>query len=68
MEAADIYTTGIGKKSDNVFNDGRDTCNTWYSQWGENDFFEAVYIDWENRKTEEIDGQPLTYYLTILGW
>ena len=68
MEAADIYTTGIGKKSDNVFNDGRDTCNTWYSQWGEDDFFEAVYIDWENRKTEEIDGQPLTYYLTILGW
>lgn len=68
MEAADIYTTGIGKKSDNVFNDGRDTCNTRYSQWGENDFFEAVYIDWGNRKTEKIDGQPLTYYLTILGW
>ena len=68
MEAADIYTTGIGKKSNNVFNDARDTCNAWYSQWGENDFFEAAYSDWENRKNEKIDGQPLTHYLTILGW
>ena len=38
MEAADIYTTGIGKKSDNVFNDARVTCDGWYSDWGENDY------------------------------
>ena len=42
MEAADIYTTGVGKKSDNVFNDGRETCESWYKQWGEKDFLEAV--------------------------
>lgn len=68
MEAADIYTTGIGKKSDNVFNDGKETCESWYKQWGEKDFFEAVNEDWKNRKNEEIDGKPLSYYLDILGW
>ena len=68
MEAADIYTTGIGKKSDNVFNDARVTCDGWYSDWGEKDFFDAVYTDWENRKTEQVDGEPLTHYLDILGW
>lgn len=68
MEAADIYTTGIGKKSDNAFNDARVTCDSWYLDWGEDDFFDAVYTDWENRKTEQVDGQPLTYYLDVLGW
>lgn len=68
MEAADIYTTGIGKKSDNVFNDGRKTCESWYKQWGEKDFLEAVNEDWKNRQNEEIDGKPLSYYLDILGW
>ena len=68
MEAADIYTTGVGKKSDNVFNDGRETCESWYKQWGEKDFLEAVNEDWKNRQNEEIDGKPLSYYLDILGW
>lgn len=68
MEAADIYTTGVGEKSDNVFNDGRKTCESWYKQWGEKDFFEAVNEDWKNRQNEEIDDKPLKYYLDILGW
>lgn len=68
MEAADIYTTGIGQKSDNAFNDARATCDSWYSDWGEDDFFDAVYTDWKNRKTEQVDGKPLTHYLDILGW
>ena len=68
MEAADIYTTGVGKKSDNVFNDGRETCESWYKQWGEKDFLEAVNEDWKIRQNEEIDGKPLSYYLDILGW
>lgn len=68
MEAADIYTTGVGKKSDNAFNDGRETCESWYKQWGEKDFIEAVTEDWKNRQNEEIDGKPLSYYLDILGW
>ena len=38
MEAADIYTTGIGKKSDNVFNDAKVTCESFYEQWGKKIF------------------------------
>lgn len=68
MEGADIYTTGIGKKSDNVFNDARVTCQSWYEQWGEKEFVEIVNEDWNTRKNEKIDGKPLTYYLDILGW
>ena len=68
MEAADIYTTGIGHKSDNVFNDGRATCESFYNQFGEKDFIETVNLDWENRKNETIEGKPLSHYLDILGW
>ena len=68
MEAADIYTTGVGKKSDNVFDDGKKTCEAWNNQWGEKDFIDTINEEWENRKNEEIDGKPLTYYLDILGW
>ena len=68
MEAADIYTTGVGKKSDNVFNDGRKTCESFYQQLGEKDFIDTVNEDWDNRKNEQIDGKPLSHYLDILGW
>lgn len=68
MEGAYIYTTGIGKKSDNVFNDARVTCQSWYEQWGEKEFVEIVNEDWETRKNEKVDGKPLTHYLDILGW
>lgn len=68
MEAADIYTTGIGKKSDNVFNDGRASCESWYQQWGEKEFISIVEEDWKNRQNEQIDGKALSYYLDILGW
>ena len=54
MEAADIHNTGIGKKSDNAFNDGRETCESWRKEWGESEFNEAVNTDWGNRKDEEI--------------
>lgn len=68
MEAADIYNTGIGQKSDNVFNDGRETCEIWYKQWGEKEFIKVTNDDWENRKKEEVEGEKLSYYLDILGW
>ena len=68
MEAADIYTTGIGKKSDNAFDDAKKTCETWYQQWGEKDFVEAANEDWSERKNEKIDGKELSYYIEILGW
>lgn len=68
MEAADIYTTGVGKKSDNVFNDGRETCESFYQQWGEKDFIDTVNEDWKSRQNEQIDGKPLTHYLDVLGW
>ena len=68
MEAADIYTTGIGKKSDNVFNDGRASCESWYQQWGEKEFISIVEEDWKSRQNEQIEGKPLSYYLDILGW
>lgn len=68
MEASDIYTTGIGKKTDNVFNDARETCEKSYSQWGEKNFYDAVYADWEEQKSGTIEGKTLEYYLDILGW
>lgn len=67
-EAADIYNIGIGQKSSNIFNDARETCEGYYKNWSEKDFYEAVYTDWENRKNETIDGKNLEYYLEILGW
>lgn len=68
MEGADIYNTGIGKKSNNVFDDARETCNGWYNDWGEDEFYSAVNEDWSNRQNEEIDGKPLTYYIEILNF
>lgn len=68
MEAADIYTTGVGKKSDNVFNDGREACEDLKKQLGDANFGEVVNADWANRKDEQIDGKPLEHYLTILDW
>lgn len=71
MEAADIYTTGYGAKSDNVFNDARDTCYNFlkYTYHSNNyEFDKAVDIDWKHRKSEQVDGKDLEYYLSILGW
>ena len=68
MEAADIYITGVGQKSDNVFNDARATCESFYDQWGEEEFIKTVNIDWKNRKNEKIEGKRLKYYLKILNW
>ena len=68
MEASDIYTTGVGKKTDNAFNDGRDTCTELMDQMGYDDFVDTVNTDWQNRQNEQIEGKPLSYYLDILGW
>lgn len=71
MEAADIHTTGIGAKSNNVFNDGRDTCNSMFNNvYGGDEamFISDVKIDWDSKKDMQIDGKDLTYYLSILGW
>ncbi len=68
MEAVDIQKTGIGRESDNVFDDAKETCNSWYTDWGDDAFYSAVYADWEDRKEETIEDKPLTYYLDILNW
>lgn len=68
MEGADIYNSGRLKANENAFDKATEQCELWYDDWGEEDFFEAVKIDWENRKNEEIEGKPLTYYLDVLGW
>ena len=67
MEAADLYATG-GQKSNNVFNDARETCEEFYKNESEDEFFEAIRIDWGNRKSETIEGENLEYYLNELGW
>lgn len=67
MEAADLYTTG-GQRTNNVFDEARRTCESWYQTWSEDDFYESTYIDWSNRKKEKIEGETLEYYLTRLGW
>lgn len=68
MEAADIYTTGVGKKSDNVFNDGREVCEELRAELSQADFDELIKADWAIRKDEQINGKTLEHYLTILGW
>ena len=68
MEAADIYATGVGNKTDNVFDDAKVTCEGFKDMLGEEDFISTVTDDWENRQNEQIDGKPLNYYLDILGW
>lgn len=68
MEAADIYTTGIGKKSDNIFEDAKNTCQAFYDGGTPESFYEAIDIDWSNRSGEMIDNKPLSYYTDKLGW
>lgn len=71
MEAFDIHTTGIGGKTNNAFNDGRETCEQMFRDVYKNDektFISDVSIDWESRKNEQIDGEAMPYYLGILGW
>lgn len=68
MEASDIYTTGVGKKTDNVFNDAKATCEGFKDMLGEKDFINTVAEDWKNRQNEQIEDKPLSYYLDILGW
>lgn len=68
MEAADIYTTGIGKKSDNIFEDAKNTCQAFYDGGTSESFYEAINIDWSNRSEEMIDNKPLSYYTDKLGW
>lgn len=53
MEAADIHTTGVGAKTDNAFNDGRDTCSATYTSaytGNEAQFVSDVDSDWNTRK------------------
>lgn len=68
MEASDIYTTGVGQKTDNVFDDAKVTCESFKETLGEEDFISTVEEDWKNRQSEQIEGKPLSYYLDILGW
>lgn len=68
MEASDIYTTGVGKKTDNIFYDAKNTCEAFYEGGTPESFYEAIDIDWENRSEEKIDDRSLTYYVDKLGW
>lgn len=70
-EGYDIHTTGVGHKSDNVFNDGRKHCQFMFKEVYKGDteeFINDINIDWDDKKNEEVDGKPLTYYLDILAW
>lgn len=67
MEAADLHNTG-GQKTDNLFNEAKKTCDSWLQEWGKDDFYEAIDVDWKNRSGELIDGKPLTDYIDQLGW
>jgi hypothetical protein len=71
MEAYDINTTGIGAKTDNAFNDGRKFCELLFNDVYKNDrdsFISDVATDWNTKKSKQVDGKDLTYYLSILGW
>ena len=79
MEGSDIYLTdnvlylrdGIGEIETDIetaFNRAKRTCEGWYADWGEEEFYKLNEMDWETRQTEDLDGHPLTYYLDKLGW
>lgn len=71
MEGYDIHTTGFGAKSDNVFNDGREFCeSTWRTDYEDNRdlFINTVEADWSDKKDLEVEGKTLSYYLSVLGW
>lgn len=79
MEGSDIYLTdnilylrdGIGEIETDIetaFTRAKQTCENWYKDWGEEEFYQLNEMDWETRQTEELDGHPLTYYLDKLGW
>lgn len=71
MEAIDVQTTGVGRKSENVFNDARDTCNWMFTDIyssNETDFASSVNSDWDTRHSETLEGKSAEYYLSILGW
>lgn len=68
MEAADIYKTGIGGNKDTAFDDAHKTCSKWYREWVEEDFYSAVYEDWEVRKDEIVDDDTLEQILAELKW
>ena len=62
MEAADLYR---GNMEEGAFDKAKETCLELQKI---DDFDELINQDWENRKEEEIEGKPLSYYLDILGW
>ena len=65
MEAADLYKTGTS--AENVFDEGRRTCNTMAKSYDNtNEFISDVEADWKNRKDEQIDGHDLEYHLQII--
>lgn len=65
MEAADLYKTG--SNAENVFDEGRRTCNTMAKSYDNTDeFISDVEADWKNRKDEQIDGHDLEYHLQII--
>ena len=69
MEAADLYTDKTRTSTENVFDAGRKTCEKLRTQLGDDDeFIKTVKADWERRKDEQIDGKPLSHYLTTLNW
>lgn len=69
MEAADLYTDKTRTSTENVFDAGRKTCEKLRTQIGDDEeFIKTVKADWERRKEEQIDGKPLSHYLTVLNW
>lgn len=71
MEAADIYTTGVGNKSGNSFDDGKASCENMLKttfQGDKNEFIKVIGEDWSNRKSETIEDKSLEHYYSVLNW
>jgi hypothetical protein len=62
--------TGVGKKTDNAFNDGCKFYESLLKDVYSNDkvaILKDVDTDWSNRNSEGVDDKDMTYYLGILG-
>lgn len=70
MEAVDLYNSLSSitspmertKRANTIFQDGMDICEDYYVYDGEDSFISSTTQKWNNRKNEEMDGHPLTWY------
>lgn len=70
MEGADIYTSKDYSSGENVFEIGLKRCKNFRKNSYKNDgeFADDIENKWESRKSEELDGHNLEYYLNEIDW